>query len=222
MNVLITGISKGIGLALTIEALKKGFQVYGVARNPEASPEISALSVEYPSLHLVALDLTDPEAGLKLKAVFENCHSLDILINNAGVYEKGSSKSDFLKSFEVNTYIPFMVTEALLPKLQKAKQPKLIHISSMMGSIDDNASGGSYAYRASKSALNMVNKCLTVENRWLTTAVLHPGWVKTRMGGEGAPLSVNESSRGLWKVIEELKHEVSGSFIDYQGRNLPW
>ncbi len=222
MNVFITGISKGIGLALTTEALNKGHRVFGVARNPESSPELSSLIKSYPDFHLINLDLLDPKAEEKLLMELKECSSLDIVINNAGIYEKGSSREEFLKSFEVNSFTPFLVSHTLLPKLKMSKNPKLIHISSIMGSIEETSSGGAYAYRASKAALNMINKSLTVENKWLTTAVLHPGWVQTRMGGESAPLEIKESSSGLWKVIEGLSPEKSGSFLDYQGAKLPW
>lgn len=220
MNVFITGVSSGIGLDLTKLALKAGHHVYGVARNPEKSVELMALKSSNPSLQLLELDLMEEKASEKIASFLKNCPDLGLVINNAGVYEKGNSKEEFYKTFEVNTFIPFMVTEAVLPKLKSGSSPKLIHISSLMGSIEDNSSGGSYFYRASKTALNMINKCLTVENEWLITAVVHPGWVQTKMGGTEAPLSVQDSTAGIWKVIQGLSK--SGSFVDYQGRELPW
>ena len=95
-------------------------------------------------------------------------------------------------------------------------------MTSMMGSIADNTSGGSYAYRASKAALNMINKSLSVDNSWLTTVVVHPGWVKTDMGGAGAPVEPRASALGIWKLVRGLKMKDSGHFFDFHGKELPW
>lgn len=222
MNIVITGVAKGIGLALTKKALEEGHKVYGVARKPESSKELLHLKEKFSNLEFIQLDLTDDKAAEKLTNALKGCAVIDVLINNAGIYEKGTSKQEFLKSFEVNSYVPFMVTETLLDKLQKASQPKLIHITSMMGSIADNTSGGSYAYRASKSALNMIHKSLTVDHAWLTSAVIHPGWVQTNMGGSSAPTTTEHSVNGIWKVIEGLSLKDSGIFKTFEGKVLPW
>lgn len=222
MNVLITGVSKGIGLALTTEALQKGHQVFGVARHPDESKELLKLQKQYKSLTIIALDLTDADAKAKLTQALNACDKMDVVINNAGILENESSKEAFMKSFELNAYIPFMVTEVLLPKLKAASAPKVIHITSLMGSIADNTSGGYYAYRSSKSALNMIHKSLSVDHAWLISAVIHPGWVQTRMGGESAPTPAEVSGKGIWKVIEGLTPTESGCFKDFQGKNLPW
>lgn len=219
---LITGVSKGIGLALTAEALLNGNQVYGVARNPEGSPELLKLQKQYPSLKIIKLDLSDANASEKLLNAMKDCRQIDVLINNAGIYEQETTKNAFLKSFEVNAYTPFMVTETLISKLKSSAIPKVIHITSLMGSIGDNSSGNSYAYRASKSALNMIHKCLSIDHNWLISAAIHPGWVQTSMGGEAAPISPAVSSHGIWKVISELTISDTGCFKDYQGRILPW
>jgi NAD(P)-dependent dehydrogenase (short-subunit alcohol dehydrogenase family) len=148
--------------------------------------------------------------------------SVDLLLNNAGVYHQGTKAEDFLDSFHVNTVIPFLLTQALLTALKKSAHAKVASISSLMGSIEDNSSGGSYAYRSSKTALNMINKGLAVDNPWLTAVVLHPGWVETDMGGKGAPVKIPDSAQGLWKVIDALTKEQTGSFIDFRGRKLHW
>lgn len=222
MNVFITGVSKGIGLALTEMALKANHSVLGVARKPSESKQLMNLKKEFPSLSILELDLMEENALLKITEALKDFPHIDLVINNAGVYEKGSSKAEFLKTFEVNTFIPFMVSAALLPKLKKSSTPKLTHISSIMGSIEDNTSGGSYFYRSSKTALNMIHKCLTLENPWLCTLVLHPGWVQTDMGGSQASVTVEDSAKGLWKVITTLSPEQSGGFKTYQGEDLPW
>lgn len=97
-----------------------------------------------------------------------------------------------------------------------------MNITSKMGSIADNASGGYYAYRASKTALNMINKSLSVDQPWLTSVVVHPGWVQTDMGGAQAPLPVTESAKGIWALALELRPEDSGRFLDYRGTEIPW
>ena len=206
MNAFITGVSRGIGLGLTKQAIDHGYRVLGVARHPEGSKELSELRHQYPEkLEILKLDLRDEDASKKIQTSVGHYPHFDLLINNAGIFEKDESKIEFLRSFEVNSFLPFMVTQSLLTKLQKSSQPKAIHISSMMGSITDNTSGGYYAYRSSKAALNMINKSLSLDHPWLSTIVVHPGWVQTRMGGEGAPTSVEESTSGLWKVIEKME-----------------
>jgi NAD(P)-dependent dehydrogenase (short-subunit alcohol dehydrogenase family) len=222
MNVLITGVSKGIGLELTTEALRRGHHVFGVARHPEESKELMQLQKKYKTLTIIALDLANDDAQKKLGNDLKTTDKIDILINNAGILENASTKEAFMKSYELNAYVPFMVVETILPKLKTASNPKIVHITSMMGSIEDNTSGGYYAYRSSKSALNMIHKSLTVDHDWLISAVIHPGWVQTRMGGESAPTTVEVSANGIWKVVEGLTAAETGCFKDYQGKNLPW
>jgi NAD(P)-dependent dehydrogenase (short-subunit alcohol dehydrogenase family) len=221
-TVFITGISRGIGLALTKLALERGDHVIGVARNPEDSPELVKLQTMFKELKVISLDLCQDDAAEKMISELTEVPVLDILINNAGVYEHGTSKQSFLKSFEVNSYVPFMVTEALLTKLKKSPFPKLVNISSVMGGITDNYSGDSYAYRSSKSALNMIHKCLSLEYDWLTCVAIHPGWVKTDMGGDGAQLLPKTSAIGIWDVISKIRLDDSGSFVDHKGHHLRW
>lgn len=221
-TVFITGISRGIGLALTKLALERGDLVIGVARNPEESPELVKLQNQFKELKIISLDLSHDEASEKILAELTEIPVIDILINNAGIYEHGTSKQSFLKSFEVNSYVPFMVTEALLPKLKKSLFPKLVNISSVMGGITDNSSGDAYAYRSSKSALNMIHKCQSLEHHWLTCVAIHPGWVKTDMGGEGAQLLPKTSAIGIWDVISKIRLDESGPFMDYKGHHLRW
>ena len=147
---------------------------------------------------------------------------LDVLVNNAGVFLKGESVEDFQTSLNVNALAPFYLTKALIPILEKSKEPRVIQISTMMASITDNASGGSHAYRSSKAALNMLTKGLTVENPKIAFQLVHPGWVKTDMGGQGAKIEISESAEGIWKVLETTGLKNSGSFRDFRGQTLPW
>ena len=122
----------------------------------------------------------------------------------------------------MNSVVPYLITKAVVPKLKKGQNPKVIQVSSLMGSVQDNQSGGSTAYRASKSALNMINKNISLEEKDITAIVVHPGWVKTDMGGQGAAVEIPESASGIWKVIDGLSLKDSGSFIDFRGKHLPY
>lgn len=223
MNVVITGASRGIGLELCKSSLENGDEVLAVCRNPETARGLNDLKKKFTkTLHILAVDLSGPEAIAKITAGAKAWPSIDVLINNAGVYHKGDKIEDFLNSFHVNSIVPFMLSRGLLPQLRKSQSPKVAQVTSLMGSIADNSSGGSHAYRASKTALNMLNKCLAVENGWLTAIVVHPGWVKTDMGGSGAPVEIPESANGIWRLVRELKPSDTGKFFDFRGKSLPW
>lgn len=202
MKVVITGTSRGIGAELVKLAKNAGHEVLAIDRK--------------------TVDLRSPEAAAKIAALAEPWGVVDILVNNAGILRQGSSREDFMESYLVNSVVPFEVTQALLPLLKKSARPRVAHITSLMGSIVDNGSGGYYAYRSSKSALNMINKSLTLDNPWLTTMVIHPGWVQTDMGGPNATTPVAESAQGIWRLIEGMDKSQSGSFHDFRGKELPW
>lgn len=223
MNVLITGCSRGIGLDLCRQALTQKHRVLAAVRDPKKSTELTALKAKYPDqLEIIAADMKNPEASGVLLNAAKDFGGIDILINNAGVLLKSDNHHDLTESFQVNTIAPFLITQALLPILKDSKNPKVISVSSVMGSISDNSSGGYYGYRASKSALNMINKSLSLDNPWLTAIVVHPGWVQTEMGGAQATLPIEESAKGLWTVINETRREQSGQFFNYQGKKLEW
>ncbi len=156
-----------------------------------------------------------------------NQSAIDVLINNAGIYGRAHGLEALeLKQVEevllTNAVAPMRVTRALIPSLKKARQPKVVHITSLMGSIADNESGGSYGYRMSKAALNMFSKTLSVDFPEFISLVIHPGWVKTDMGGKDAPLEIRDSARGILTVIEKSTPQHSGRFFDYEGEELPW
>lgn len=222
MYVVITGTSRGIGLELTKHALSKGHHVLAIARRPEASATLMDLKKAHNNLEVMALDLLDKDAHDLIAKRVGHWPQVDILINNAGIYEKDHSIEDFDKSFLTNSIKPYFITRALMPLLKKSKHPVSLQITSMMGSIGDNSSGGSYSYRASKAALNMIYKSLSVDEKWLTSLLVHPGWVQTNMGGDSAPVSVQESAEGIWKLIDESNLSQSGSFVTYRGKPLEW
>jgi NAD(P)-dependent dehydrogenase (short-subunit alcohol dehydrogenase family) len=153
---------------------------------------------------------------------------IDVLINNAGVYPCSdldhADSEQWLHAFKVNSMAPFKMASAFTPNLAAGQLKKLVTLSSKMGSLDDNTSGGSYIYRTSKVAANMVMKSLATDLKpyGIAVAALHPGWVQTEMGGPGALIDTQASVSGLRKVIEGLNLDNSGKFIAYDGKVINW
>ena len=216
-TVLITGANRGIGLEFARQYKADGWDVVATVR--EHSPELDALGVRVERLDMRNLDAI---AGFG-----ERLDSLDLLIANAGTYgpkspESGEEGEEWLETFAVNTVAPYLLAEAVLPLVERS-EGKLIAVSTRMGSIEDNNSGGYIAYRSSKTALNSAWKSLAIDNRGkVTCAVIHPGWVQTRMGGRSAPLSPEDSVSGMRKVIEDLTEADSGTFFSHDGSEIPW
>ncbi len=221
-NIVITGTSQGIGLELVKIALEEGHKVLAIARPSTHLQDLKSLvDQNLANLHILEVDLRDQDAQGKIAAATDSWDKIDVLINNAGIYRPDETVENFLDTFETNTVIPFFLTKSLLEKLKKSSHPKAVFISSLMGSITDNTSGGSHSYRASKAALNMIVKGLSEEEKKIGFLLLHPGWVKTNMGGDQAPVSPEDSARGLWKQIGDTK-EGALQYLDYQGKSLPW
>jgi NAD(P)-dependent dehydrogenase (short-subunit alcohol dehydrogenase family) len=220
MKTLITGTSRGIGFGLVAAALSDGHTVYAVARNTDS---LEKLKQDYAErLFLVQLDISQPGGIEKLVDEISKAGSIDVLVNNAGTMAKGESAEDLAHSFWVNSTIPFLLTKSLLPLLRKSSAPRVAQISTMMASIADNTSGGYYAYRSSKTALNMLTKSLAIDHPDVRFALIHPGWVKTEMGGANAPTDVSESVCGIWKVISEMTAKNSGQYVNFKAQTLPW
>ncbi len=215
-NVLITGANRGIGLEFARQYAAGGWTVIATAR--EASPELDALGVR-----IEALDMRDFAA---VASFGERLDSLDLLVANAGTFGPRSpttadDAAAWSETFAVNTVAPFLLAQSVLALIERSNG-KLVAVSTKMGSIDDNGSGGFVAYRSSKSALNMAWKSLAVDNPAIPCAVLHPGWVQTRMGGPSAPLDAVASVAGMRRVIDGLTAEQSGGFFSYDGSRIPW
>ena len=225
---LVTGSSRGIGLELCKVLLAKGHQVIGACRNPEGCRDHWELSSDFKSrFKSIKLDVLSDDDIQKLPEAIGD-QPLDCLINNAGVFlgEKDRlvnlNYDELLKSFQVNTIAPMKITASLIPSLSKSKNPKVSHITSKMGSITDNTSGGYHAYRMSKAALNMFHKGFSKDFPMICSLVLHPGWVQTSMGGSSAPIAPIDSAEGLIDVIERATIRDSGSFFDFRGERIPW
>ncbi|ACA86665.1 SDR family oxidoreductase [Shewanella woodyi] len=228
-HLLITGANRGIGLTLVEQYLKDGWAVNACCRQPEKADELIQLQAKYESLTLSKLDVTDYHA-VKLLADSLADIPIDLLINNAGYYgPKGVSFGDtdveeWRRVIEINTIAPLKIAEAFLPHLTQAQDAAYVAISSKMGSMSDNSSGGAYIYRSSKAALNSVVKSLSLDLKsyGVKVVALHPGWVRTEMGGPNGLIDTNESAAGLKQVISELSSTDNGGFFDYLGNKIPW
>ena len=230
-RIFVTGSNRGIGLGLVTQSLARGDRVFASCRNPGQAHKLNALQEEHAGLLTVLpLDVTDlATISRAADTITGLTDGLDTLFNNAGVGGGQSAlgrvkEEDLVTTLRVNTVGPLLVTQALLPLLKKGHRPAIISITSRMGSIDDNGSGGYYAYRASKAALNMANKSLAVDlaGADIIAVVLHPGWVKTDMGGPMARLTVKKSVHGMLQVVDGLTSGDSGRFLAWDGEEIPW
>lgn len=225
-HVLITGANRGIGLALTQHYLKAGWQVIATYRNAHDIESLQALSC--PQLALMQADVSKDEDLENLAQQLDG-KGLDLIINNAGVYGPRNQalgtidRQTWRDVLEVNTISPLMLAQALAQNLAQNKGTLAI-ISSKMGSIDDNSGGTGYIYRSSKTAVNQVIKSLSIDLApyGITVVALHPGWVRTDMGGPNGQIDVPESVAGLTKVIANLSIDNSGEFINYDGSHIAW
>ena len=221
-TVLITGASRGIGLEFTGQYATAGWQVHACCRRP------GDVSFDH-GVNVHALDVTD-QASIDALASSLDGTAIDLLINNAAIFggpHQGvgdTSNDDWELVIRTNVIAPFRVTDALRGNLARASQPIVVHISSLAGSIADNRSGGIHLYRTSKTALNMVaaNLARDLADDGITVLALHPGWVRTDMGGQSAPLSTEESVAGMRHVIASATTAMSGGFFNHDGRPLPW
>ncbi len=226
-TVFITGANRGIGLALTKTLLESGYCVHGTYRSASSARELLELASHESNLTTHELDVVDYLAAAQLVSTLPE---LDIVINNAGYYgPKGygfgnTDVEEWRNVFEINTIAPLKLVEALYPKLINSPTKKIICLSSKVGSMTENTSGGGYIYRSSKAALNSVVKSLSndLKPEGFTVLALHPGWVQTEMGGPNALISPETSAKGLVNVIVNAQREQSGQFINFDGNTIPW
>jgi NAD(P)-dependent dehydrogenase (short-subunit alcohol dehydrogenase family) len=226
-QVLITGANRGIGLEFARQYAEAGWKVIACCRDLKQAADLQELADTYPDIKAYPLDVADFAA---IEALAENLKGIkiDVLINNAGVYPHSdlnhADPEQWLHAFKVNSMAPFKMAAAFTSHIAASRLKKLVTLSSKMGSLDDNTSGGSYIYRTSKVAANMVMKSLAIDLQafGISVAVLHPGWVQTEMGGPGALIDTRASVSGLRKVIEHLNLDNSGRFIAYDGKVINW
>lgn len=224
-TVLITGAARGLGLDFTRRYAARGDRVLACSRRADTLKGIKG------DVQHHALDVTDYDAVAALAKKLAS-EAIDVLICNAGLGGVGGSSAGTLGQvdaktwraiFEVNALAPLMMAQAFVENVARSQQKKMIAISSRLGSITLNE-GGRYAYRASKTALNMQWKSLSIDtaSKKLICTVLHPGWVKTDMGGSAAPLTIEQSVPAMIKVIDGLKPKDNGRFLNYDGSEFPW
>lgn len=220
---LISAANRGIGLEFARQLAARGDRVIATAR-----PGVDVDALEELDVRVERVDVSSTSSVRALAQKLEG-EPLDCLVNNAGVYGSKSSfeeleVDDMIERFQVNSLGAVRMTQAFLPNLRAGSGKKIVSVTSKMGSMADNSSGGSYGYRMSKAALNMFNTSLSndLAHEGFVCCVVHPGWVQTRMGGSSAPTSVEESVRGLCRVIDELDASKNGGFFDFTGEIIPW
>ena len=228
-NVLITGANRGLGLGFVRSFLAKNVNVICTTRNIPASKELLKCKKKHPkNLEILELDLLGKNSDNTLSNLLSD-KPIDIFINNAGVGNSNQrfgavSSKPWLEVLKVNLIAPLTVTQSIIENIKKGSDKKIYFLSSQLGSIEDNTSGGMYIYRSSKTALNQVVKSLSVDLKpmGITVISLHPGWVKTDMGGPNAPVSIDESIKGMMKVIDTTDIRNTGTFLNFDGQGLPW
>lgn len=229
-NVLITGANRGIGLGLASSYLDDGHRVFATCRAPERATDLARLAERSKGrLTVHPLDVTSDGQRAALAAALDG-EPVDVLLNNAGVYPQkhggfGRVEAEpWLHGLAVNAVAPVLLAQALVDNVARSRRRVIATVTSRMGSIADNTSGGAYAYRSSKTALNsaMRSAAIDLRDRGITVVVLHPGWVRTDMGGSGAQITVDRSVADLRRVLDGLTLEDTGRFLNRDGTDLPW
>lgn len=230
MKILVTGANRGIGLEMVKVAVSKQWQVKACCRNPHVADkltEVARMSGGLVSVH--TLDITD-KAQIQALAYELRGEVIDILINNAGVYgsmdhQFGNVDEDnWLETFKVNTIGPLNMAEAFVENIALSNKKMIATVSSKMASMSDNTSGGSYIYRSSKAALNAVVKSMSIDlaPKGICCVLLHPGWVKTDMGGPHAEITTRESVKQIFNTLEKATLDDAGSFYEIDGSIIDW
>ncbi|XP_044734291.1 C-factor [Chrysoperla carnea] len=241
-SILITGCNRGIGFALIKNLVQKSnnsTQLIATCRNINKAEELRKLQEANSNVHILELDLNKFENYQDFSKNVERIvqdKGLNVLINNAGISTKFTRLNlvkvdQLVDSLTTNTVAPIILTKTLLPLLQKAakidpanNKSKIINMSSILGSISLNDAGGFYPYRCAKTALNAATKSMSVDLKsdGIIAVSLHPGWVKTDMGGKNAPLEVDTSAQGIINIMETITEKDSGKFLQYDGKTLAW
>lgn len=229
-SILVTGANRGLGLEWCRQYAHEGWRVYATCRRPEAAADLHDLARQHPWLTVHRLDVTEAESVHALCADLRE-PALDVLVNNAGVYlekyapDPAIRYDEWAATLAVNTLGAVRVSEALLDRLARGERRLVVAVSSHMGSIADISAPGSIYYRTSKAALNAAMKGLALAygERGVGVLILHPGWVKTRMGGwDEAPLTPEQSVTGMRGLVEGFRRDMSGRFFRQDGMELPW
>lgn len=228
-TVVITGCNRGLGLEFVKQYLEAGHKVIATARELDRAEGLQVLKGQYSErLSLHALDVADVESRKRFSLALGE-QPIHLLINNAGVHggwgKLGNlDEQEWLRCLHINTIAPIKLVETLRANLNKAEEATVALITSKMGSIEDNTSGSTYIYRSSKAALNAAGKSLAIDLKKenIKVALLHPGWVRTDMGGPDGLIDAPESISGMRRVLDNLTLAQSGSFFNYDGKVIPW
>ena len=223
---LITGANRGLGLEFTRQYAADGWKVLATCRDPEAATALKSIKGEIQVLPLDVADFLAIETVSRILAK----EKIDLLLNNAGVIgplQWAFGDTDYnawAEVFRINTQAPLKMTECFVDQVASSDKKLIVSITSRVGSISSNDSGEQYTYRSSKAALNMVHKSLSIDlaEKGITTAVIHPGWAKTDMGGANATVDPVDSVSGIRKVIDGLNSADSGKFFNYDGAPIDW
>jgi len=229
LSTLITGANRGLGLEFTRQYLADGWRVYAACRDPASASELCRLTEGSDKLRLLAMDVTD-QASINAAVVELDDQAIDLLLNNAGIIgPRGQTIGNidyeaWAEVFAVNTMGPMRVSEAFVEHVARSDRKLIVTLTSGVGSLADNTSGGSIVYRSSKAAVNMVMRSLAIDlaPRGITCVVVNPGWVRTEMGGPNASLEPSESISRLRRLIATLGPEQSGKFFNHTGHEYPW
>ncbi len=226
----ITGCNRGLGLEFVRQLLARGQGGFATWRDIATATDLTALTLKHSGqLSLVEMDVSD-EASMREAVALLTVEAIDVFINNAGMYgprDANFGNGDGPAMAEVlytNAVAPVLLTQLLIDNVRKGSGKKLVYVSSKMGSIADNGRGGSYIYRSSKTALNSVVKSLALDlaPEGIATATLHPGWVRTDMGGPNGLIDAPESVSGMLNVIDGLSVANTGQFFNYDGSTIAW
>ena len=219
-TVLITGANRGIGLQFATDYAAAGWDVIGTSRNPDKANDLKSID----GATVMRLSVANPHS---VDNFFDELgkQQIDLFISNAGSYgSRDMDKDSWIETLEVNTIAPTDLAMRLRKNMENSEVKKMVVLSSQMGSISDNDSGGSIIYRSSKAAVNAAWKSLSIDFKddGIAIGILHPGWVKTEMGGENALIDTETSVSGMMQVIENLSMENTGEFRVYDGSELSW
>jgi NAD(P)-dependent dehydrogenase (short-subunit alcohol dehydrogenase family) len=224
MDVIVTGANRGIGLELVRQLIARGDKVEAACRRPDEALELRATGAR---VH--AVDVSDGASVAAFAASIGDA-PIDLVINNAGVYGAPRQRlQDFdfeaaTHTFEINALGALRVSQAFLPHLRRGHGKKLAHISSILGAVGNTNAPDNLAYRMSKAALNMVSRSIAFElhDDHILSIVVHPGWVRTDMGGPNAPTTASEAARAILAQIDAATFADTGEFIDTQGARCGW
>lgn len=229
-TVLITGASRGLGLEFARQYAADGWRVIAACRKPAAAKALKAVKgAKGGTVSIEKLDVDDDASVTALSKKYAR-DAIDLLVNNAGIYGPREMTPDNIdyaaweRVLRTNTMAPLRVAAAFLPQVAKSDRKTIATVTSWMGSVAANEGGGHYLYRSSKAAVNMVMKSLSIDvaDKGVTVVLLHPGWVKTDMGGPDAAIEAPESVTGMRAVIAKAKKKDSGKFFNYDGSPMPW